>query len=107
MPDERRLPDARMPSLKIVLTGGSAVVRGLDSAIQAAVCEALIQRGIQTAYANRTEVVALRSPISDRVDAARRAVSTGAAQSDFAQLAFMPSFEKFEPHAVGPANTWV
>lgn len=78
MPDERRLLDARMPSLKIVLTGGSAVARGLDSTIQAAACEALIHRGVQTAYANRTEVVALRSPISDRVDAARRPVSSGA-----------------------------
>lgn len=29
MPDKRRLLDARMPSLKIVLTGGSAVARGL------------------------------------------------------------------------------
>ena len=107
VPDERRLPDTRMPALKVVLTGGSGVVRGLDQSIRSAVCGALVHRGIQSAYANRTEVVPLRSPISDRVDAARRAVSTGAAQPDFALLAYMPRFEKFEPHAVGPANTWV
>lgn len=107
VPDKRRLPDILMPSLKIVLTGGSGVVRGLDSAIRSAVCEALIRRGIQTAYANRTEVVALRSPIPDRVDAARRAVSAGAAQPDFAQLAYVATFDEYVPHAVGPANPWV
>lgn len=107
VPDELRLPDDRLPSLKIVLTGGSGVVKGLDTLIRSTVSDALVQRGIQTAYANRTELVTLQSPIADRVDAARRAVSTGSAESDFAKLAYIPNFEKADPVVFRPASSWV
>lgn len=107
VPDELRLPDDRLPSLKVVLTGDSGVVKGLDTSIRSAVSDALVRRGVQTAYANRTEIVLLQSPIADKVDAARRAVSTGSAESDFAKLAYRPSFDKAEQVVLRPASSWV
>jgi hypothetical protein len=46
-------------------------------------------------------------PVQSDANVASLAHRPSAAKSDFAQLAFMLSFEKFEPHAVGPASTWV
>jgi hypothetical protein len=107
VPDERRLPEELIPGLKIVLTGGSGIVKGLDLAIKSAVCDALMDRGISASVSQRTELVTLRSPINDRVDAARRAVSTGAAQSDFAKLRYLAGFEKFDPSPVRAPRSWV
>lgn len=95
VPDDARLAEPAIDGLKIVLTGGSGEVPALDDAVKAAVIDALGRRGVAGNVASRTEVVRLRSKIiSDPIDAARRAVSTGAAQSDFALLAYREGFAK-------------
>ena len=95
VPDEARLGEPAIGGLKIVLTGGSGLVPALDDAVRAAVIDSLGRRGVPGNVASRTEVVKLRPRIaSDPIDAARRAVSTGSAQSDFAELAYRESFVK-------------
>jgi hypothetical protein len=107
VPDEARLGEPAIDGLKIVLTGGSGLVPGLGDALRAAVVDALGRRGIPGSVASRTEVVVLQHKnISDPIDAARRAVSTGAGQSDFALLAYRESFEK-SLRTVVAAKGWV
>lgn len=90
---DARLGETAIPGLKIVLTGGAGVVRGLDRSIRDAVADALARQGIAGAVANRTEVVQVPVRlIPDTVDAARRAVSLGAAQSEFAELVCRSGF---------------
>jgi len=95
VPDEARLGEPAIDGLKIVLTGGSGLVPALDDAVKAAVIDSLGRRGVPGNVASRTEIVKIRPRIaSDPIDAARRAVSTGSAQSDFAALAYRESFVK-------------
>ena len=95
VPDEARLGEPAIDGLKIVLTGGSGLVPALDDAVKAAVIDSLGRRGVSGNVASRTEIVKLRSTIiSDPIDAARRAVSTGSGQSDFALLAYREGFVK-------------
>ena len=95
VPDEARLGESAIDGLKIVLTGGSGLVPALDDAVKAAVIDALGRRGVPGNIASRTDVVKVRQrAITDPVDAARRAVSTGAAQSDFALLAYREKLTK-------------
>lgn len=106
VPDELRLMDELLPPLKILLTGGSGLVQGLDSAIKKHVIEALMQRGMSHVAAGRIDIASLNSEIPDKVDAARRAVSTGAAQSKFARLVYIPVFEKAIPYSRIQSNSW-
>jgi hypothetical protein len=102
-----RIPDARLgesaiPGLKIILTGGAGVVPGLDSTIKEAVTDALAHRGIAGNVANRTQVVQVPVRlIPDPIDAARRAVSLGAAQSEFAQLVCRSGFTETPKRKLG------
>jgi hypothetical protein len=95
VPDELRLPEPSIPGLKIVMTGGSGLVEGLDRAVWNAVAEALARRDIPHNVANRTEITELTLDWpEDRFDRARRAVSIGAANSNFAQLEYVEGFGK-------------
>jgi hypothetical protein len=108
VPDQSRLSEAGIPGLKIVVTGGSGVVEGLDTTIRAEVYEALFNRPeVPQAVAGRTEVIPLVSPINDPVDAARRAVSTGAAHPSFADLKYTERMEGGEPVIYRVQNRWV
>jgi hypothetical protein len=73
--DERRLGEPAIPGLKIVMTGGSGLVEGLDRAVRNSVVDALAQRGIPGNVCNRTEITELQLKYpADRFDRARRAV---------------------------------
>lgn len=108
VPDELRLGEPAIPGgLKIVLTGGSGVVLGLDSAVKKAVVDALAMRGVPGNVASRTQLIEFRArSISDRVDAARRAVSVGEGQPDFALLAYREHFKKSATRVVAE-KSWV
>jgi len=95
VPDELRLGEPLIPGLKIVMTGGSGLVEGLDRAVWNAVAAALARREIPHNVANRTEITELTLDWpEDRFDRARRAVSIGAANSSFAQLGYVEGFGK-------------
>jgi hypothetical protein len=103
VPDQLRLGEPAIPGLKIVLTGGSGLVQGLDDAIREEVMGALgRRRGVPGNVAARTEVVPFTP---DRhqltIDRARRAVSIGAGQHNFAELRYREEFAK----AAGPPGS--
>jgi hypothetical protein len=95
VPDELRLGEPRIPGLKIVMTGGSGLVEGLDRAIWNSVAEALARRDVPHNVANRTEITELSLDWpEDRFDRARRAVSIGAANRELAQLGYVAGLAK-------------
>ena len=95
VPDELRLGEPRIPGLKIVITGGSGLVEGLDRAVWNSVVEALARRDIPHNVANRSEITELSLDWpEDRFDRARRAVSIGAANGNLAQLGYVEGFAK-------------
>jgi hypothetical protein len=95
VPDQLRLGEPAIPGLKIVMTGGSGMVRGLDTAIRDEVVEALGRRGVPGNVAARTEVVPFTPERTQyTVDQLRRAVSIGAGQSNFADLRYREAFAR-------------
>jgi hypothetical protein len=98
VPDELRLGEPVIPGLKIVMTGGSGLVEGLSGAICGEVVEALLNRGIASNVAKRTDVSELVLDWQrDPVDRARRAVSIGAGSSTFGRLNYRERFEAGVP----------
>jgi len=95
LPDRLRLGLTTIPGLKIVLTGGSGLVEGLDRAVEKAVIAGLQSRSdVPTNVARRTEVVQLSVEWPpDPLDRARRAVSIGAGKHTFGQLRYRERFE--------------
>jgi hypothetical protein len=107
VPDDARLAEPAIPGLKIVLTGGSGAVLGLDNAVKEAVVDALARRGVPNNVAERTELVPFRTRlVPDRTDSLRRAVSIGEGQPDFVMLAYREAFTK-STRTVVASRGWV
>lgn len=102
VPDELRLGESAIPGLKIIMTGGSGLVAGLDTAVRSEVVEALGRRGVPGNVAGRTEVVPFTPERTQyTVDRLRRAVSIGAGQDSFADLRYREAFAR----AAAPPGT--
>lgn len=105
IPDERWLPF--VPALKVVLTGGSGVVAGLDEEVLAAAKKGLEQRKISPDVVNATELMhlTLEGPNADDVN--RLAVVIGAASEELPRLSY---YQKLAPpmHVppVRPKPSW-
>lgn len=101
VPDTARLPEPSIPGLRIVLTGGSGVIRdlGLDAEVERAVKQALLNRrsDVPTSVVGRTKSVDLNLDWpSDPIDQGRRAVSIGAGKKTFGDMRYREKWEKAE-----------
>lgn len=101
VPDTARLPEPSIPGLRIVLTGGSGVIRdlGLDAEVERAVKQALLNRrsDVPTSVVGRTKSVDLNLDWpSDPIDQGRRAVSIGAGKKTFGGMRYREKWEKAE-----------
>jgi hypothetical protein len=101
VPDTARLPEPAIPGLRIVLTGGSGVIRDLDLDVQVenAVKEALLKRrsDVPSNVVARTKTVNLNLDWpKDPVDQGRRAVSIGAGKKTFGDMRYRERLDKAE-----------
>jgi hypothetical protein len=104
-PDERWMPIE--PGLKVVVTGGSGIVTGLDQEILVAVKKGLEQRNISPEIVNATELMRLTIEGPSANDVNRLAVVIGAASEELPRLSY---YQKLDPpmHVppVRPKPSW-
>jgi hypothetical protein len=91
IPDMRWLPNE--PGLKVVITGGSGVVAGLEEEILAAVKKGLEERQISPDIINTTELMRLTLEGPSASDVNRLAVVIGAASEELPMLSYYPKLD--------------